>query len=72
MLEAIDKIKDLDIKTICPGHGPILRSNWQNMQTGLKKMAEDTEERAEKHKVFMPYVSAYGNTGKQEKDKQKV
>ncbi|MBZ0243931.1 MAG: MBL fold metallo-hydrolase, partial [Bacteroidales bacterium] len=29
MLRAIEKIKPLDIKVICPGHGPILRSNWK-------------------------------------------
>ncbi len=64
MLEAIDKIKDLDIDIICTGHGPILRSNWKKYVEWSKKMAEDTEERVVKHKVFMPYVSAYGNTGK--------
>lgn len=64
MLEAIDKIKDLDIHTICPGHGPILRSNWRKYVEWTKKMAEDTEMKVEKHKVFIPYVSAYGNTRK--------
>ncbi len=27
VLKALDKIKGLDIEIICPGHGPILRSN---------------------------------------------
>ena len=31
MLKAIEKIKPLDISVICPGHGPILRSNWKKM-----------------------------------------
>lgn len=64
MLEAIDKIKDLEIQTICPGHGPILRSNWEKYVEWSKEMAKETEKKIEKHKVFIPYVSAYGNTRK--------
>jgi flavorubredoxin len=64
MLEAIDKIKDLDINIICPGHGPILRSNWKKYVVWSKKLAENKEEKEEKQKVFIPYVSAYGNTKK--------
>lgn len=64
MLEAIDKIKDLDINIICPGHGPILRSNWKKYVDWSKKLAENKEEKEEKQKVFIPYVSAYGNTKK--------
>ena len=29
MLRAIERIKPLNISVICPGHGPILRSNWK-------------------------------------------
>jgi flavorubredoxin len=29
MLKAIEKIRPLNIDIICPGHGPILRSNWK-------------------------------------------
>lgn len=64
MIEAIDKIRDLDIDIICPGHGPILRSNWKRYVDWSEKMAQETEERMEKHKVFIPFVSAYGNTEK--------
>ncbi|OLS03432.1 FprA family A-type flavoprotein [Tissierella creatinophila] len=64
MLQAIDKIKDLDIDTICPGHGPILRSNWKKYVEWSKEMAKDTEEVCKELRVFIPYVSAYGNTGK--------
>ncbi len=66
MLKAIDKVKQLDIDVIAPGHGPILRTHW-------KKYVEKTEEMANSAahlkktglpKVFIPYVSAYGNTRK--------
>lgn len=64
MLKAIDKIKDIDIDIICPGHGPILRDNWQKYVERSKKMAEQADRKPERHKVFIPYVSAYGNTEK--------
>ena len=64
MLKAIDKIRDLDIDVICPGHGPILRSNWKKYVDLSEKMAKGAEEKQLKHKVFIPYVSAYGNTRK--------
>ncbi|MBZ2175415.1 FprA family A-type flavoprotein [Schnuerera sp. xch1] len=64
MLQAINKIKDLDIDIIAPGHGPILRSNWKKYVEWSKKASEETENKPKKHKVFMPYVSAYGNTRK--------
>ncbi len=63
MLQAIEKIRPLDIRVICPGHGPILRSNW-------KKYVDLSEDYA-RHAIAMPneksiliaYVSAYENTG---------
>ena len=64
MLQAIDKIEKLDIDIIATGHGPVLRSNWRKYVDWAKEMAQETEERPVKHKVFIPYVSAYGNTRK--------
>ena len=37
MIKAIEKIEKLPIKTICTGHGPILRSNWKRMVELTKK-----------------------------------
>lgn len=64
MLEAIDKIKDLDIDVIAPGHGPILRSNWKKYVEWSKELSLSTESDCKVLKVFIPYVSAYGNTKK--------
>ncbi len=64
MLQAIDKIENLDIEAICTGHGPILRANWKKYVEWSKKLSQDTEEVTEDLKVFIPYVSAYGNTRK--------
>lgn len=64
MLDAIKKIRDLDINVICPGHGPILRSNWKKYVDWSEELSNNASQRLKKNKVFIPYVSAYGNTGK--------
>lgn len=66
MLKAIDKIKDLDIDVICPGHGPILRSNWRKYVEMSKSLSRCVTKK-EKERVLIPYVSAYGNTEKMAK-----
>ncbi|MCF8218527.1 MAG: FprA family A-type flavoprotein [Bacteroidales bacterium] len=62
MLKAIDKIKDLEIDAIATGHGPILRSNWQKYVELSRKWSEEFLEYPQKHRVFIPYVSAYDKT----------
>ena len=64
MIEAIDKISDLEIDVICPGHGPILRSNWQKYVQWSRDISADTEGSCKDLRVFIAYVSAYGNTKK--------
>lgn len=64
MLEAIDKIANLDIEMIAPGHGPILRSHWKKYVNMSYEIASDTESFCKDLRVFIPYVSAYGNTKK--------
>lgn len=67
MLEAIDKIANLDIEMIAPGHGPILRSDWKKYVNMSYEIASDTESFCKDLRVFIPYVSAYGNTKKMAK-----
>ncbi len=65
MLKAIDKIDALDISTICPGHGPILRSGWQEKVRLSAEMAREflaSQENNDK-RILIAYVSAYGYTG---------
>ena len=64
MIKAIDKISELDIDTICPGHGPILRSNWRKYVDRSLTLAKKADDKPTKYSVFIPYVSAYGNTRK--------
>lgn len=65
MLKAIEKIRPLDINTICPGHGPILRSTWKEKVALSEKYAHQylAHCEGEKPRVLITYVSAYGYTG---------
>ncbi|MEG2198740.1 MAG: FAD-dependent oxidoreductase [Anaerovorax sp.] len=61
-LEAIEKIKDLKIDIICPGHGPVLIENpWEIVETYKEWSTEVNPNK--KKTVVIPYVSAYGYTG---------
>lgn len=63
ILEALDKIKDLPIDIVCPGHGPILRQNldyyFDLYRQWATPPAGDGDERP---KIVVAYVTAYGYT----------
>ena len=60
---ALDKIEDLKIDTICPGHGPVLRTDLDFYLNLYKEWSkEDVPEDRVKPKVVCAYVSAYGYT----------
>ncbi|MBE0654366.1 MAG: FprA family A-type flavoprotein [Bacteroidales bacterium] len=64
MLKAIEKISDLDIAAICPGHGPVLRTNWKkyvDLSAEIATKYLETTQSA-KNKVLLAYISAYGYT----------
>ena len=61
VLKAIDKIKDLSIDIICPGHGPILREDPWNIVNKYKEWSLP-EDASEEPQVTICYVSAYGYT----------
>lgn len=64
MLKAIEKIKPLEIKTICTGHGPILRSNWKKYVDYAEELSSKylKETNHEQKNVLIAFVSAYGYT----------
>ncbi len=64
MLKAIEKIKLLEIKAVLPGHGPLLLNDWKKWVALSEQYAREAMESPEKPHVFIPYVSAYHNTGK--------
>lgn len=63
VLEALDKIKDLPVEIICPGHGPILREKL-DYYTGLYREWSTPPAQSENTlpKIVMAYVTAYGYT----------
>lgn len=62
MLMAIEKIRPLEIAAICTGHGPILRSNWKKYVDLSEEYSRKALSVVDKPRVFIPFVSAYGNT----------
>lgn len=60
VLSALDKIKNLDIETICNGHGPVIRSNAQKYMDMYREWATVTP--PERPNVVIVYASAYGYT----------
>ena len=63
VLKALDKIKDIDIEYICPGHGLVLDKNNITKYMNLYKEWSTVVPR-EVPSVVIPYVSAYGYTEK--------
>ncbi|MDE6357292.1 MAG: FprA family A-type flavoprotein [Eubacteriales bacterium] len=55
---ALEKIKDLEIETICPGHGPVLRTNIEQ----FIKFYDEWSENEKTNTVVVAYVSSYGYT----------
>ncbi len=63
MLKAIEKIQPLNIACICPGHGPILRTNWKEVVERSKALAAEYIHYTEKqNRILLAYISAYGYT----------
>lgn len=61
MLKAMDKIKDLNLNYICPGHGLVLdNSNIEKFINLYREWCQPTKR--EKQSIVIPYVTAYGYT----------
>ncbi len=61
-LKAIEKIRPLEINTICTGHGPILRKNWKKYVDLTEQYSIESLKLPQKNRIFVAYVSAYGYT----------
>ncbi len=63
VIEALDKIQDLPLKMICPGHGPILRDNLDYFIGLYRQWSTPPESDPDpRPKIVMPYLSVYGYT----------
>lgn len=61
VLAAIDRISDLEIDMICPGHGPVLDQNPRQIVKTYQAWSIETNPNTKKT-VVIPYVAAYGYT----------
>lgn len=59
---ALERIEGLDIKVICPGHGPVLRTNLEYYTDLYRKWSEPAKRESDKPLIVIAYVSAYGYT----------
>lgn len=62
MKNAIDLVKSLEVDMICPGHGPVLDSNIDELLATYEEWVTPPPKN-EKLTVAIPYVTAYGYTG---------
>lgn len=60
LLQALDKIENLPIKTIASSHGPVLRKDISNYIQLYRKWSVPVQDAGKK--AVLVYVSAYGNT----------
>lgn len=61
MVDALDKIKDLDINMICTGHGPVIDCRIDEIKELYHSWCTVKNPNPRKT-VIIPYVSAYGYT----------
>jgi NADH oxidase (H2O-forming) len=63
MIQAVEKIRHLEIRTVCTGHGPVLRTNWKKYVDLSEQYAREAIAEPMDNQVLIGYVSAYHNTG---------
>lgn len=64
VLAGIEKIKDLEIETICTSHGPVLQERIQQVVESYRTWSAEPEQKKD---IAIFYVSAYGYTEKMAK-----
>ena len=56
----VDRLEELDIRTIAPGHGPAIAQSWRSLLADSRRWGESTERSSQS--VALLFASAYGNT----------
>jgi flavorubredoxin/flavin reductase (DIM6/NTAB) family NADH-FMN oxidoreductase RutF len=56
----VDRLEELDIRTIAPGHGPAIAGSWRSLLADYRRWGETSERST--LSVALLFASAYGNT----------
>ncbi|WP_216900813.1 diflavin flavoprotein [Synechococcus sp. CCY 9618] len=56
----VDRLDELPIRTIAPGHGPAIAQSWRSLLADYRRWGESQENAS--LSVALMYASAYGNT----------
>jgi hypothetical protein len=56
----VDRLEEIDIRTIAPGHGPAIAQSWRSLLADYRRWGESTERASQS--VALLFASAYGNT----------
>ena len=56
----VDRLEDLDIRTIAPGHGPAIETSWRSLLSDYHRWGESHQQAS--LNVLLIFASAYGNT----------
>ena len=56
----VDRLEELDIQTIAPGHGPAIEASWRSLLSDYRRWGENHQQ--SDLKVLLLFASAYGNT----------
>jgi len=67
MNKALDRVEQMDIDMVCPGHGPVLDTGLKEYYKTYREWSKIENPNANKT-VVLAYVSAYGYTGMMAKE----
>ena len=56
----VERLEELDIRTIAPGHGPAIADSWRSLLNDYRRWGEGQQR--SKLSVALLFASAYGNT----------
>ena len=56
----VERLEELDIRTIAPGHGPAIEASWRSLLNDYRRWGESQQKAA--LNVALLFASAYGNT----------
>lgn len=62
VLKALNKLENYEVDIICPGHGPVLRTNIPYYLDLYREWSQPDIDPDPRPKIVMPYLSAHGYT----------